>query len=136
MPATVLDSFALIAYFRGEPAGVPVKELLQKASEADKPVHMTEGNYAEVKDMILRQDGADGWQEAARVLVALPVEFHPVDRELSDLAADFKSRVSFSLADAFAAALAKKLKAELVTGDPEFKALEREVKVHWLEAPA
>jgi len=27
----VLDSFALIAYFRGEPAGVPVKELLQKA---------------------------------------------------------------------------------------------------------
>ena len=136
MPATVLDSFALIAYFRGEPAGVPVKELLQKASEADKPVHMTEGNYAEVKYMILRKDGADGWEEAARVLVALPIEFHPVDRELSDLAADFKSRVSFSLADAFAAALAKKLKAELVTGDLEFKALEREVKVHWLEAKA
>ena len=136
MPATVLDSFALIAYFRGEPAGVPVKELLQKASLADKPVHMTEVNYAEVKYMILRKDGADGWEEAARVLVALPIEFHPVDRELSDLAADFKSRVSFSLADAFAAALAKKLKAELVTGDPEFKPLEREVKVHWLEATA
>ena len=132
MPATVLDSFALIAYFRGEPAGVPVKELLQKASEADKPVHMTEGNYAEVKYMILRKDGADGWKEAARVLVALPIEFHPVDRELSDLAADFKSRVSFSLADAFAAALAKKLKAELVTGDLEFKALEKELRIQWL----
>ena len=132
MPATVLDSFALIAYFRGEPAGVPVKELLQKASEADKPVHMTEGNYAEVKHMILRKDGADGWEEAARVLVALPIEFHPVDRELSDLAADFKSRVSFSLADAFAAALAKKLKAELVTGDAECKALEKELRIQWL----
>lgn len=35
-------------------------------------------------------------------------------------------------ADAFAAALAKKLKAELVTGDAEFNALEKEIKVNWL----
>ena len=73
MPVTVLDSYALIAYFRGEPAGVPVKDLLQKASKADKPVHMTEVNYAETKCMILRKDGAEAWSEAAKVLVALPV---------------------------------------------------------------
>jgi predicted nucleic acid-binding protein len=132
MPATVLDSYALIAYFRGEPAGVPVKELLQKASKADKPVHMSEVNYAEAKYMILRKDGAPAWAEAAKVLIALPLEFHPADRELADLAAGFKSRFSFSLADAFAAALAKKLKADLVTGDPEFKAIEKEIKVQWL----
>jgi predicted nucleic acid-binding protein len=36
------------------------------------------------------------------------------------------------LADAFAAALAKERKGELVTGDPEFKPLEREIKIHWL----
>ena len=34
--------------------------------------------------------------------------------------------------DAFAAALAKEKKAELVTGDPEFKALAKEIKIHWL----
>jgi predicted nucleic acid-binding protein len=133
MPATVLDSFALIAYFRGERSGVPVKELLQKASKADKPVHMTEVNYAEAKYMILRKDGADAWAEAAKVLIALPIEFHPADRELADLAADFKSRFSLSLADAFAAALAKKHKSELVTGDPEFKAVEKEIKIGWLK---
>jgi ribonuclease VapC len=133
MPATVLDSFALIAYFRGEPAGVPVKELLQKASKADKPVHMTEVNYAEAKYMILRKDGADAWAEAAKILIALPIEFHPADRELADVAADFKSRFSFSLADAFAAALAKRHKAELVTGDPEFEQVEKEVKIGWLK---
>ena len=129
MPATVLDSFALIAYFRGEPAGVVVKELLQKASKADKPVHMTEVNYAEAKYMIVRKDGADAWAEAARVLVALPIEFHPAGRELAEAAANFKSRFSLSLADAFAAALAKQLKAELVTGDMEFKAMEKEIKI-------
>ncbi len=136
MPATVLDSFALIAYFRGEPAGVPTRELLDKASRADKRVHMTEVNYAEVKYTILRKDGAEAWEAAARVLVALPIEFHPATRELADSAADFKSRVSFSLADAFAAALARKHKAELVTGDPEFKAVEKEVRILWLKANA
>jgi predicted nucleic acid-binding protein len=38
-----------------------------------------------------------------------------------------------SLADAFAAALAKERKTELVTGDPEFRPLEKEIKVHWLK---
>jgi predicted nucleic acid-binding protein len=38
-----------------------------------------------------------------------------------------------SLADAFAAALARETKAELVTGDPEFKPLEKEIKIHWLK---
>lgn len=38
-----------------------------------------------------------------------------------------------SLADAFAAALAKEKKAELVTGDPEFKALEDEIRINWLK---
>ena len=133
MPAKVFDSFALIAYFRGEPAGVPVKGLLQKASRADKSVHMTEVNYAEAKYMILRKDGALAWAQAAKILIALPIEFHPADRELADSAADLKSRFSFSLADAFAAALAKKHKAELVTGDPEIKAVEKEIKIDWLK---
>jgi ribonuclease VapC len=133
MPGTVLDSFALIAYFRGEPAGVPIKELLEKAAKADKPVHMTEVNYAEAKYMILRKDGAGAWAEAAKILIALPIEFHPADRELADIAADFKSRFNLSLADAFAAALAKNHKAELVTGDPEFRAVEKEIKIEWLK---
>ena len=39
----------------------------------------------------------------------------------------------FPIADAFAAALAREKKAELVTGDPAFKALEKEIKVQWLK---
>ena len=62
-----------------------------------------------------------------------PIEFHPVTRPLADMAAEFKSRISFSLADAFAAALAKEKKAELLTGDAEFKALEKEIKIRWLK---
>jgi stage V sporulation protein SpoVS len=37
------------------------------------------------------------------------------------------------LAGAFAAALAKHKKAEFVTGDPEFKSVEKEIKINWLK---
>ncbi len=130
MPA-ILDSYALIAFFRGEEGAV--KELLHKAADADRPVHMTEVNYAEVKYTLLKKDGAEAWRQAADVLRSLPVEFHPVLRPLADSAADFKVRFKISLADAFAAALAKEMKAELVTGDPQFKALEKEIKIVWLK---
>ncbi len=133
MSAKVLDSFALVAYFRGEPEGLPVKALLEKAAQADKPLLMTEVNYAEVKYIILRKDGAAAWQAAAKVLETLPIAFQPITRALADQAADYKARFTLSLADAFAAALAREKKADLVTGDAEFKPLAKEIKIQWLQ---
>jgi len=37
-----------------------------------------------------------------------------------------------SYADCFAAALARQRKAELVTGDKEFREVEKEVKILWV----
>ena len=135
MPAApvVLDSHALVAYYRDEPGAELVETLLTKAASSERPLHMTEVNYAEAKYVLIRKDGLDAWHASARILAGLPIEFHPADRRLADLAADFKSRFKMSLADAFAAALAKEKKAELITGDPEFKALEKEIKVSWLK---
>jgi predicted nucleic acid-binding protein len=135
MPAApVLDSHALLAFLRGEPGEEQVAALLEKASVRDVPLHMTEVNYAEVKYTVIRKDGPARWNEITRDLPALPVEFHPVTRALAEVAADFKARFKISLADAFAAALAKEKKAELVTGDPEFKPLEKEIKIVWLKS--
>jgi predicted nucleic acid-binding protein len=132
MPAKVLDSFALIAYFRDEPGAETMENLLVSAGKKDTPLLMTDVNYAEVKYSIVKKDGAAAWAEAGKVLQGLPIDFHSTTRALADSAADFKARFKLSLADAFAAALAKERKAELVTGDPEFKPLEKEIKVHWL----
>jgi ribonuclease VapC len=135
MPAApvVLDSYGLLAYFRGEENGLKVRDLLDKAASADRPLHMSDVNYAEVKYTLLKKDGAEAWAQAAEVLKSLPIDFHPTSRALADAAADFKARFKISLADAFAAALAKEKKAELVTGDPEFKPLEKEIKINWLK---
>lgn len=134
MPATqVLGSYALLTLLRDEPGAEAVAHILEKAGEPDHPVHMTEVNYAEVQYMIRRKDGDAAWQTIAGELVAVPIQFHPADRALADTAADFKTRFRISLADAFAAALAKEIKAELVTGDPEFKPLEKEITINWLK---
>ncbi len=134
MPATqVLDSHALLKLLRDEPGAEAVAQILEKAGMRDHPVHMTEVNYAEVQYMIRRKDGDAAWQKIASELIAAPIQFHPADRALADIAADFKSRFKISLADAFAAALGKERNAELVTGDPEFKPLEKEIKIHWLK---
>jgi predicted nucleic acid-binding protein len=133
MPGFVLDSFALIAYFRDEAEADQVERLLHKAAARHEPLHMTEVNYAEVQYIIIRRNGLAGWESAAASLVSLPIAFHPVTRELSNIAAQFKASHRISLADAFAAALAKNRKGELVTGDPEFKAIERELKIAWLK---
>ncbi len=47
-------------------------------------------------------------------------------------AAHLKARFPIALADAFAAALAQELEAPLLTGDPEFKALEETLTIYWL----
>jgi predicted nucleic acid-binding protein len=52
--------------------------------------------------------------------------------EISRQAAMYKSIGGMSYADCFAAALAKLRNAELVTGDKEFKKVEKDIKISWL----
>ena len=129
----VLDSHALLKFLRDEAGAEAVSLLLEKAGQRDQPVHMTEVNYAEVQYIVRRKDGAAAWKTIAGELKAAPIEFHPATRALADIAGDFKARFKISLADAFAAALAKEKKAELVTGDSEFKALGKEITINWLK---
>jgi ribonuclease VapC len=117
MAATqVLDSYALLALLRDEPGAEIVAGLLERAGQQNRSVHMTEVNYAEVQYTIRRKDGETVWASIAGQLLAAPIEFHAADRRLADVAAGFKARFKISLADAFAAALAKERKAELVPG--------------------
>ncbi|HEY5766876.1 MAG TPA: PIN domain-containing protein [Candidatus Udaeobacter sp.] len=135
-PPVVFDSHALLKLLRDEPGAEEVEKILIEAARRDERAHMTEVNYAEVQCIVRRKDGEAAWQTIARELIAAPIQFHVADRVLADSAADFKTRFKISLADAFAAALAKKQNADLVTGDPEFKPLEKEIGISWLKGRA
>jgi predicted nucleic acid-binding protein len=64
-------------------------------------------------------------------LLGLSLNIVPADQELSGLAGELKVVKKISLADCFAAALAKRENAEIYTRDPEFKTVSREIKIVW-----
>jgi PIN domain nuclease of toxin-antitoxin system len=132
--ATVFDSSAVLALFFEEPGAELVEEILHEAAMADKPVLITAMNWAEVLYRMKRKRGDEGVQTAKRFEATMPLDVAPVDRALAEVAAEFKAAHKMSLGDGFAAALAKQKKAELVTGDQEFKAVEGELKkIRWLK---
>lgn len=133
MKATVLDASAMLAMFFGQPGMEQVRDLFHKASDADRPIFISAVNWAEVLYKMERKHGKAGLETARQFERTTPLEAVPVDRELAEAAALLKNSHKLGLADAFAAALAKSKKAELVTGDHEFKALEKEIKINWLK---
>jgi predicted nucleic acid-binding protein len=131
--ATVLDASALLAMFFGEPGVEKMRELFHKASEADRPVFISAVNWAEVLYKMERKQGKAGLDTARQFERTTPLEAAPVDRDMAETAAGLKNEHGLGLADAFAAALAKSKKAELVTADTEFKSVEKEIRINWLK---
>jgi predicted nucleic acid-binding protein len=134
MANRVLDSWALMAFFEDEPAAEAVEELLDQASRGKHKLFLTSINWAEVYYSTMREVSQDAANQHAQVIASLPIEIVGIgdDLKLARQAAIYKATYRISLADAFAAALAKEKKAELITGDHEFKALEKEIKINWL----
>ena len=133
MRATVFDSYAVLALLFEEAGAPQVKSLLHEAAIADQPILISAANWVEVLYRVQREQGEGGVADAKRFELTVPLDIVPVDRAWAEIAAEFKAAHKMSLADAFAAALARLKKAQLVTGDPEFKAVERQIKVMWLK---
>ncbi len=134
MKTTVLDASALLAMFFGEPGTELVRDLFQSAAEADRPLLVSAVNWAEVLYRLARRQGESGVEVARHFERTMPLHVVPIDLALAELAAELKATRKLALTDAFAAVLAKQKKAELITGDLEFKVVEKEIKIVWLKA--
>ena len=128
----VLDSFAILGYLENEASAPFVRDLLKQARKKTIELWLSLVNYGEVLYIIERERGLQKAQQAIGIIDQLPVAIADADRQTVFLAAHFKARYPVSYADAFAATLAQTRGGELLTGDPEFKAVESEVSIHWL----
>ena len=130
--AKVLDSWALLCYLGQEPGFEKMIELFEKAVESSKPLLMCVINWGEVYYQVARQFGDQKAQEIEQLIQTLPIMVVEADKDLTREAARIKVTKRMAYADCFAAALARLKKGELYTGDPEFKAVEKDIKVVWL----
>jgi len=128
----VLDTHALMVFLEKEPGHEKVEQYFAAAVEKDKPLLMTTVNYGEVYYIILRECGRPRVQEIESVIGTLPIKLVDVDLDLAREAARFKALKNIAYADCFTAALAKLRRAALLTGDKEFKALEKDIHIVWI----
>jgi ribonuclease VapC len=136
MAVVVLDSWALMALFHGEPAAEEVENLLLQAAAGRHRILMSVVNWGEIYYSVMRSTSADAAEQKAREIAAMPIEIIPAGLKQTRQAAIFKAAQKMSYADCFAAALAKVSSAELVTGDPEFKEVGSEIRIRWLSRRA
>jgi PIN domain nuclease of toxin-antitoxin system len=125
MATKILDSWALMALFHEESAADEVEKLLAQAAVDRHNLLMSVVNWGEIYYSVMRG--------ASPEMAAMPIEIVPADLQQTHQAAIFKATKKMSYADCFGAALAKIKNAEFVTGDPEFKEIEKEIKINWLK---
>ncbi len=123
-----------MALFNDEPAADAVEILLQKASSGTHQLLLCVVNWGEIYYSVMRGASQEMAEQKVKEIAAVPIQLVPVEADLQLVrqAAIYKATHKLSYADAFAGALAKLRKAELVTGDQEFKTLTKEIKIAWL----
>jgi predicted nucleic acid-binding protein len=126
----VLDTSAVVTFLTGRPAAAKVASILGAA--AQRPVLMSVVNWGEVVSTMWRLHGESAGARLRSVPVGLPIQLMPAFSEDAFAAAALKARLKLPYADAWAAALAIRERATLVTSDPDFRKLGRLVPVLWL----
>ena len=129
----VLDAYAVLTHLEGESAGQKVTRLLKEAERGRAECFINAVNLAEVLYVTQRRKGRRAALDIYALIESWPLEVVGVTEEILLSASDVKARHRVSLADAFAAATARVLGAEVMTGDEEFRALEGEVSARWLK---
>jgi len=128
----VLDSWPVMAYLQGEEVERRVVEIIADAHDRGDELLMSVINAGEVWYTIAKRSGTIAANSAIDLVRSLGIRIVDVDWATTKIAADYKAKGGISYAHCFAAALAKQEKAHLVTGDPEFKQLEKEIQIVWL----
>jgi predicted nucleic acid-binding protein len=131
----VLDSFALIGFLENEKFASRIERLLKQARQGKIIVYLHAIHLGEVYYIILREQGQNTADLAFARIKAFPVRYIDIiDDGLLRKAARLKANYPISYADAIAASMATIHNASLLTGDPEFKKLEKKesISIEWL----
>lgn len=122
-PRHVLDACALLRLAQAEAGSEIVRDLLYAAQRGETELFLHQINLGEV---VYRIGKVHGWPVAERKrgeIGLLPVRIEPFEHTLFWEAVRLKADFAISYADAFAAALAIRKDAALVSTDREFDTL-------------
>ena len=128
----VLDSYALLSYLGNERGKQRITELLRDAQKGKIYLLLCTINLGEILYITERRRGLASAQNIQSAIETLPIKNIEATRNLVLDAAHIKANYALSYADAFVVAVAQQQNGIILTGDPEFRAVEDFVDVEWL----
>jgi len=128
----ILDSFAMLAFFEDEPGSDKVEDILRNLIRKKSKGYISIINWGEIYYNIYRVQGEAEAESVITQVGRYPIELIDADQALTLEAAKLKGKYKIAYADCFAAALANRLSAKVVTGDKDFKRLEKEIEIEWI----
>ena len=132
MNGILFDAHAILKWTQREAGYQKVKSFMVACRDKSMTGYMSQINLGEVYYKTIRAVGIDGAKNFLENFLRLPINIILPDSELIWKASEIKAEYTISYADCFAVATALKHKATILTGDPEFKKVERIVTVEWL----
>ena len=128
----LFDSHALLRFFQRETGHEHVARLLEHAHRTKTKKLLCAINLGEIIYITKRAFGDQKKIEVLAHIERLGFTVLPVPNNLVFHAAEYKAEHSISFADCFALAAAVDQKANIVTGDPEFRKVAHVVNVVWI----
>ncbi len=128
----MLDTYSIMSYFEDEEGASKVADILELELQDDGEIFLCVINWEEMYYIALREGGKERAELYRNIIQRYSIHTVEANKELTLTAANYKVFHKMSYTDAFAAALAKNRKAIWVTGDNEFKSLEKEIKISWI----
>ena len=132
MKTYVMDSFAMIAFFEDEPGAGQVGAILEALIKRKAKAFMSVVNWGEIYYNTMREQGIREAEDVIKQFNKYPIQLVEADQAITYEAAKLKGKYKIAYADCFAAALSLRLKAPIVTGDPEFNKLGQKISVQWI----
>lgn len=129
----LFDSHALLRFLQKETGHEQVARLLDHAHRTKTKKFICAINLGEIIYITKRIFGDQKKIEVLAHIERLGFTVLPVPNNLVFQAAEFKAEYSISYADCFALASAIDHKANIVTGDPEFRKVEHLASIIWIE---
>jgi ribonuclease VapC len=121
-----------MVFLTGSVGSSAVEEMIGLAIHGKVQLFMSVVNWGEVYYSTWRDRGQHFADRISSEIARLPIEIEDAGHEATILAAELKARYRLPYADCFAASLARRRNACVVTADSDFKAVGQVLSVQFL----
>lgn len=132
MQTIIVDSWAILAFLHKEKGHKQIEKIFKSAARCKIKLFVSIINIGEVYYKLIRSVGRQEAIQTVQSLNKIPIQTISATDELVLKAAEIKAEHPIAFGDCFAVSIALEKKGAILTGDPEFKRVERIVKIKWL----